>query len=109
MSTVPQPTVLRRVGVVGAGQLARMMGEAANGAQVDITVLAESMNDSAVATCAEVEIGSPADREALLRLARRVEVITFDHELVDLDLLGRTPVVRRSASTEQRGTPFRRG
>jgi 5-(carboxyamino)imidazole ribonucleotide synthase len=64
-----------------------MMGEAARGAHVDITVLADSMNDSAVATCAEVEIGGPTDRDALLRLARRVDVITFDHELVDLEVL----------------------
>src|SRR6202034_1075500 len=87
VSNDPQPTVSRRVGVVGAGQLARMMGEAARSAHVDITVLAEAMNDAAVATCAEVEIGEATDRNALARLAKRVDVITFDHELVDLELL----------------------
>jgi 5-(carboxyamino)imidazole ribonucleotide synthase len=87
VSNAPQLTVSRRVGVVGAGQLARMMGEAANEAHVDITVLADSMNDSAVATCAAVEIGAATDREALVRLTERVDVITFDHELVDLELL----------------------
>jgi 5-(carboxyamino)imidazole ribonucleotide synthase len=64
-----------------------MMGEAASGAHVDVTVLADSMNDSAVATCAEVEVGGSTDRDALLRLAQRVDVITFDHELVDLEML----------------------
>jgi 5-(carboxyamino)imidazole ribonucleotide synthase len=87
VSNASQPTVSRRVGVVGAGQLARMMGEAANEAHVDITVLADSMNDSAVATCAAVEIGAATDRDALERLAERVDVITFDHELVDLEML----------------------
>ncbi|MFY9784062.1 MAG: 5-(carboxyamino)imidazole ribonucleotide synthase [Acidimicrobiales bacterium] len=87
MSNALKPTVSTRVGVVGAGQLARMMGEAAQDVGVVVTVLAESMDDSAVATCAAVELGAPADRDALLRLADRVDVITFDHELVDLDVL----------------------
>jgi 5-(carboxyamino)imidazole ribonucleotide synthase len=75
------------VGVVGAGQLAHMMGEAASDVGVAITVLAESMDDSAVATCDFVELGAATDREALLRLAENVDVITFDHELVNLDVL----------------------
>lgn len=64
-----------------------MMGEAANDADVEVTVLAESLDDSAVETCGAVEIGGASDREALTRLAERVDVITFDHELVDLELL----------------------
>jgi 5-(carboxyamino)imidazole ribonucleotide synthase len=73
--------------VVGAGQLARMMGEAASDAEVEITVLADSMDDSAVETCSSVEIGAATDPEALRRLAAVVDVITFDHELVDLDIV----------------------
>jgi 5-(carboxyamino)imidazole ribonucleotide synthase len=87
VSNALKPTVSTRVGVVGAGQLARMMGEAANDAGVVVTVLAESMDDSAVATSAAVEVGAATDREALLQLAKHVDVITFDHELVDLDVL----------------------
>ncbi len=87
MSNTPKPTVSKRVGVVGAGQLAHMMGEAASDAGVAITVLAESMDDSAVATCDLVELGAATDPAALRRLARDVDVITFDHELVDLDVL----------------------
>jgi 5-(carboxyamino)imidazole ribonucleotide synthase len=64
-----------------------MMGEAASDAGVTITVLAESMDVSAVATCDFVELGAATDRDALLRLAADVDVITFDHELVDLDVL----------------------
>jgi 5-(carboxyamino)imidazole ribonucleotide synthase len=88
VSNAPKPTVSTRVGVVGAGQLAHMMGEAASGAGVTITVLAESMDDSAVATCDIVQLGGATDRDALFRLAEHVDVITFDHELVDLDVLG---------------------
>jgi 5-(carboxyamino)imidazole ribonucleotide synthase len=76
-----------RVGVVGGGQLAMMMGEAAAGLELELCVLASSPEDSAGATIGDVVIGSPGDASALERLAQRCEVITFDHELVDLDIL----------------------
>lgn len=72
---------------MGAGQLARMMGEAANDADVVVTVLANEMGDAAIATCAGVVLGRASDPVALRRLAADVDVITFDHELVDLDVL----------------------
>jgi len=72
-------------GVVGAGQLARMMGDAAHGAGVILTVLASSPDDSAVATADAAIYGSPEDVSSLDELAAHVDVITFDHELVDLD------------------------
>ena len=77
------------VGVVGAGQLARMMGEAAHGANVELTVLAEDELDSASETCDRVMVGSPRDEVALRQLANIVDAVTFDHELVDLDVLAR--------------------
>jgi 5-(carboxyamino)imidazole ribonucleotide synthase len=101
MASTPQLSDDVRVGVVGAGQLARMMGEAAPGAGVSLTVLSTSMEEPAVATCEDVVIGEAKDRVALDALAQCVEVITFDHELVDLDqvqaLEDRGVVVRPSA------------
>ena len=87
MPDAQQPTVQRRVGVVGAGQLARMMGEAAGALGLELTVLATSADDSAVATCDHVILGEATDTHALRELARRVDVVTFDHELVNLELL----------------------
>ena len=84
-----KPAVAPHVGVVGAGQLARMMGEAARGVGVTITVLATYYDDSAVATCQAVVLGAADDERALRELAGHVDVITFDHELVDLDLVER--------------------
>jgi 5-(carboxyamino)imidazole ribonucleotide synthase len=84
MSSVPQTSGAQRVGVIGAGQLARMMGEAAPGLGLHVTVLSASTEEPAVSTCAEVVIGDPKDPEALEHLASSVDVITFDHELVDL-------------------------
>ncbi|MHB8379435.1 MAG: 5-(carboxyamino)imidazole ribonucleotide synthase [Acidimicrobiales bacterium] len=89
MSDATKPTASPHVGVVGAGQLARMMGEATNDAGVTITVLATSYDDCAVATCQAVVLGAAHDERALRELAGQVDVITFDHELVDLDALER--------------------
>jgi 5-(carboxyamino)imidazole ribonucleotide synthase len=101
MASPSKPSDNVRVGVVGAGQLARMMGEAARQARVRITVLSTTTEEPAVATCDDVLIGDPKDWVALEALARRVDVITFDHELVDLDqieaLEDRGVVVRPSS------------
>jgi 5-(carboxyamino)imidazole ribonucleotide synthase len=87
VSNEHQPNASFRVGVVGAGQLARMMGEAAADAGVHLTVLATARDDSAVATTDAVILGAATDPAALHELARNVDVITFDHELVDLEVL----------------------
>ncbi len=76
-----------RVGMVGAGQLARMTQQAAIALGVELIVLAESESDPAVLAGAGFEIGSPSDLEDLRRLADRCDVVTFDHEGVDPDLL----------------------
>ncbi len=65
-----------------------MMGEAARDAGVTVTVLATSLDDAAVATCDASMVGEPTDVDALARLAAAVDVITFDHELVDLRQIG---------------------
>lgn len=92
-----------RVGVVGAGQLAFMMGEASPGVGVSITVLAATPDDPAVATCDHAVIGDAHDVDAIERLSEEVDVVTFDHELVDLvhlaQLERRGVVLRPSASS----------
>lgn len=78
-----------RVGMVGAGQLARMTQRAAIDLGVALTVLAEDADAPAAAAGAGVEAGAPDDPAALDRLAARVDVVTFDHELVDGAALAR--------------------
>jgi 5-(carboxyamino)imidazole ribonucleotide synthase len=79
-----------------------MMGDEAHRVGVELTVLATSPQESAVETADHVLIGAPDDEGALEQLRRRTDVITFDHELVDLDVLSRLEasgaVVRPSAS-----------
>ena len=76
-----------RVGMVGAGQLARMTQQAAVALGVELTVLAESADDPAVLAGARFRQGSPANIEDLRQLASLVDVVTFDHEQVDPELL----------------------
>jgi 5-(carboxyamino)imidazole ribonucleotide synthase len=76
------------VGVIGAGQLARMMAEAASAMGIELVVLATSVDDGACATASRTVVGQPDDVASLENLAAAVDVITLDHELVDLSLLG---------------------
>ncbi len=69
-----------RVGMVGAGQLARMTQQAAIALGVELVVLAEDESDPAVRAGAGFEIGSPTELDDLRRLAGRCDVVTFDHE-----------------------------
>ena len=77
-----------KVGIVGGGQLARMLLEEASALGLECIVLAESRGDAVATTGAEVMFGSPSDPAQMHALAERCDVITFDHELVDLELLG---------------------
>lgn len=73
-----------RVGIVGAGQLARMTVQAAIGLGVEVHLLAANADDGAAQVCRNVAIGAPDDYAALQALAERCDVVTFDHELVDV-------------------------
>ncbi|HVX22969.1 MAG TPA: 5-(carboxyamino)imidazole ribonucleotide synthase [Acidimicrobiales bacterium] len=75
------------IGIVGAGQLARMMAESASALGLRAVVLAERPDDSATAVAAEVVPGVPSVAADLTALAARAAVVTFDHEQVDLDLV----------------------
>ena len=80
---------MRTVGVVGGGQLARMMAQAAIPLDIRLVVLAERETDAAAQVVRDVVLGAPDDARAMHELAERCDVITFDHELVDTALLSR--------------------
>ncbi|MEJ7900559.1 MAG: 5-(carboxyamino)imidazole ribonucleotide synthase [Thermomicrobiales bacterium] len=75
------------VGIVGAGQLARMMAQAAIPLDIRIVLLAADVADGAAQVVPDVIVGAPDDPQALNELAQRCDVITFDHELVPPELL----------------------
>lgn len=74
-----------KVGVVGGGQLARMMIAPAVELGIELRVLAEEEGMSA--TLAATAVGDYRDAETVLAFARDVDVITFDHEHVPLEVL----------------------
>ncbi len=74
-----------RVGVIGGGQLARMMTVPAINLGLDLRVLAEVEGSSA--HLAARVVGDYNDLTVLRAFAATVDVITFDHEHVPLDLL----------------------
>lgn len=73
------------VGVVGGGQLARMMIPPATALGVELRVLAEAEGMSAA--LAATAVGDYRDAETVLAFARDVDVVTFDHEHVPQDVL----------------------
>jgi len=74
-----------RVGVIGGGQLARMMVPPAVELGLDIAVLAETVDSSA--GIAATAVGDYRDAETVLAFAETVDVITFDHEHVPQEVL----------------------
>ncbi len=73
------------VGVIGGGQLARMMIAPAVELAIDLRVLAE-VEDSSAALAATT-VGDYLDRETVLAFAEGVDVVTFDHEHVPQEIL----------------------
>ncbi|HEY3503008.1 MAG TPA: 5-(carboxyamino)imidazole ribonucleotide synthase [Actinocatenispora sp.] len=75
-------TELPVVGMVGAGQLARMTHQAAIALGQSLRILAASPDDGAALVAADVLVGQHNDLDALRRLAAACDVVTFDHEHV---------------------------
>jgi 5-(carboxyamino)imidazole ribonucleotide synthase len=73
------------VGVIGGGQLARMMIPPAVELGIELRVLAETAGSSA--SLAATAVGDYRDVATVLEFARDVDVITFDHEHVPQSVL----------------------
>ena len=74
-----------KVGVIGGGQLARMMIGPAIELGLDLRVLAETTDSSARDRATAV--GDFRDLDTVVRFAQDVDVITFDHEHVPADII----------------------
>jgi 5-(carboxyamino)imidazole ribonucleotide synthase len=70
------------VGMVGAGQLARMTSGPAAGLGICFRVLAAAADDSAAQVAAESVIGDYRSLPDLMAFAAGCDVVTFDHEHV---------------------------
>jgi 5-(carboxyamino)imidazole ribonucleotide synthase len=75
-------TGLPVVGMVGAGQLARMTHQAAIALGQSLRILADSESDGAALVASDVILGDYRQLADLRAFARGCEVVTFDHEHV---------------------------
>lgn len=70
------------VGIIGGGQLARMMHQAAISLGIDVQLFAEGDGVSAAQVVPSAFVGDYTDLADLQRFTQRCQVITFDHEHV---------------------------
>jgi 5-(carboxyamino)imidazole ribonucleotide synthase len=74
------------VGVIGAGQLARMSIAPAAALGVDLLLLAADSNDSGAQVTNHV-VGNYKDLETVKAFAKNCDVVTFEHELIPLSII----------------------
>jgi 5-(carboxyamino)imidazole ribonucleotide synthase len=74
------------VGVIGAGQLARMSVAPAAALGVNLLLLANDAHDSGAQITNHV-VGDYRDLETVRAFARKCDVITFEHELIPLSII----------------------
>ena len=85
--TLSPPTRPYVVGIIGGGQLARMMHAASIGLGITVRLLAEGPDVSAAGVVHHVTVGDYTDPETVRAFAADCDVVTFDHEHVPTGLL----------------------
>ncbi|MTA31527.1 MAG: 5-(carboxyamino)imidazole ribonucleotide synthase, partial [Actinobacteria bacterium] len=74
------------VGIIGAGQLARMTVAPAEALGINLLLFAQHAEDSAAQIAPHI-VGDFRDLSALQAFASKCDVITFEHELVPLPII----------------------
>lgn len=81
--------MLLKVGILGGGQLAMMLAEAAQGLGLETSVLAADVRDPAMRFAHRHQIGSLSDEAVLTRLFSGIIAAAYENEFVDADLIER--------------------
>ena len=84
-----QPQTLSKIGVIGGGQLAWMMGMEATSLGISLFVQTPETDDPAVPFATETILAKIDDATATAKLANHCDVITFENEFVDLNALSK--------------------
>lgn len=75
------------IGIIGGGQLARMLHAASIGLGLRVRLLAEGPDVSAAQVVAHVTVGDYTDPQTVYDFAVGCDVVTFDHEHVPAEIL----------------------
>ncbi len=75
--------------MIGGGQLAWMMADAAEKLAIQLVVQTPSLTDPAVSIASETVLAAVADAAGTAQLAQQCDVITFENEFVDLPALSK--------------------
>ena len=78
---------IRRVGVIGGGQLAWMMASAAESLGIELVIQTPHPTDPAVSIASDTIFAAIDDAAATAELASRCDVITFENEFINLEAL----------------------
>ncbi|MEM1171266.1 MAG: 5-(carboxyamino)imidazole ribonucleotide synthase [Cyanobacteria bacterium P01_H01_bin.35] len=82
-----QPRKIQKVGVIGGGQLAWMMADAAKKLGVDLIIQTPHKDDPAVSIAKDIILAEIYDVQATTKLANSCDVITFENEFINIDEL----------------------
>src|SRR5687767_1902893 len=77
----------KTIGIIGGGQLGRMLSEAAKNLDLKIIVLDSVENSPASQVGAEQIIGNLTDSEKIKELAQRSEYLTWEIEHINTEVL----------------------
>jgi Phosphoribosylaminoimidazole carboxylase (NCAIR synthetase) len=77
----------KRIGIIGGGQLARMMAQAAKKMGLTLIILDPTVNSPAAQVADSQIVGEYTDKEALHKLAGASDFITIEVEIPDEDIL----------------------
>ena len=75
------------IGILGAGQLARMLAMEAHHLGYPIHVLSESSKDPAAQVLCHWHHGSAKNKTHLKRFLQKIKILTFENEFIDVDTL----------------------
>lgn len=78
---------MKRIGVIGGGQLAWMMAGAAESLGIELIIQTPHPTDPAVSIASETVFAPIDDAAATAQLASRCDVITFENEFINLEAL----------------------
>ncbi len=76
-----------KIGIIGGGQLARMIAIAAYNLGYKIAIYSDNENSSAAQITKYLSVGSYFDKDKILKFASEVDVLTYEFENIDYQIL----------------------